>query len=106
MKPNITFGIIGGYGATGVVVATELRKSTDGGILVGGRRVEKAKALASQFVAEFHRRTLMFSMHVLSMISATGAGSLSTVPDLWWCCRIALRRRLSEAGLTMWTSLA
>ena len=49
MKPNITFGIIGGYGATGVVVATELRKSTDGGILVGGRRVEKAKALASQF---------------------------------------------------------
>ena len=49
MKPNITFGIIGGYGATGVVVATELRKSSDGGILVGGRRVEKAKALASQF---------------------------------------------------------
>ena len=49
MKPNITFGIIGGYGATGVVVATELRKSTDGGILVGGRRVEKAQALASQF---------------------------------------------------------
>ena len=106
MKPNITFGIIGGYGATGVVVATELRKSTDGGILVGGRRVEKAQALASQFDGRVSPAYVDVSMHVLSMISATGAGSLSTVPDLWCCCRIALRRQPSEAGLTMWTSLA
>jgi hypothetical protein len=71
-----------------------------------GAELRKQKLWHPNLMAEFHRRTLMFSMHVLSMISATGAGSLSTVPDLWWCCRIALRRRLSEAGLTMWTSLA
>ena len=49
MKRDTTFEIIGGYGATGVVVASELRKSTDGEILIGGRQLERAKALACQF---------------------------------------------------------
>jgi len=49
MKQDITFGIIGGYGATGAFVAAEVHKSTAGEILIGGRQIDKAKALASQF---------------------------------------------------------
>jgi hypothetical protein len=32
-----TFGVIGGYGATGSVVVSELRKAGAGEILIGGR---------------------------------------------------------------------
>jgi len=43
------FGVVGGYGATGRAVVTELHKSSDGEILIGGRDLEKAKAFAAQF---------------------------------------------------------
>jgi len=44
-----TFGIVGGYGATGRNVASELWKSWDGEILIGGRDLAKGKALATEF---------------------------------------------------------
>ncbi|HUI82596.1 MAG TPA: saccharopine dehydrogenase NADP-binding domain-containing protein [Candidatus Binatia bacterium] len=46
-RANI-FGIICGYGATGSAVASELLKSCDGEILIGGRDLAKAKALAAK----------------------------------------------------------
>jgi hypothetical protein len=48
MSGTSTFGIVGGYGATGRVVASELWKY-DGEILVGGRDLAKGKALAAEF---------------------------------------------------------
>jgi hypothetical protein len=49
MSRSVTFGIVGGYGATGRSVASELWKSCDGEILIGGRDMEKAKVLAAEF---------------------------------------------------------
>jgi hypothetical protein len=49
MSRTVTFGIVGGYGATGRIVASELWKSCDGEILVGGRDLAKGKALAAEF---------------------------------------------------------
>ena len=49
MSRTDTFGIVGGYGATGRIVASELWKSCPGEILIGGRDVAKAKALAAEF---------------------------------------------------------
>lgn len=49
MSPKVTFGVVGGYGATGRMVASALWKSSDGTILIGGRDVEKAKVLAAEF---------------------------------------------------------
>ena len=49
MSRTVTFGIVGGYGATGRIVASELCKSCDGEILVGGRDLAKGKALAAEF---------------------------------------------------------
>ncbi len=43
------FGIVGGYGATGRIVASELWKSCDREILIGGRDLAKGKALAAEF---------------------------------------------------------
>src|SRR5215469_1953584 len=43
-----TFGIVGGYGATGAAVAMELLKSSVGEILIGGRDLTKATDLASE----------------------------------------------------------
>ena len=37
MSRTVTFGIVGSYGATGTIVASELWKSCDGEILAGGR---------------------------------------------------------------------
>ncbi len=45
---RVTFGIVGGYGATGRAVASELSKSNDGDILIGGRDLARASALAAQ----------------------------------------------------------
>jgi len=45
---TVTFGIVGGYGATGRVVASELAKSGDGEILIGGRDLAAGKALAAE----------------------------------------------------------
>src|SRR5215469_5382767 len=49
MNQPFTFGIVGGYGATGRVVVSELGKSMQGEILVGGRDIAQAKALAAEF---------------------------------------------------------
>jgi hypothetical protein len=49
MSRTVTFGVVGGYGATGRVVASELWKSCDGEILIGGRDLAKGKALAAEF---------------------------------------------------------
>ena len=49
MSRTVTFGIVGGYGATGRIVASELWKSCDGEILVGGRDLAKGRALAAEF---------------------------------------------------------
>jgi len=49
MSRTVTFGIVGGYGATGRIVASELWKSSDGEILVGGRDLAKGKTLAAEF---------------------------------------------------------
>ncbi len=43
------FGVVGGYGATGREVAAELWKSCVGEILIGGRDLGKAQAVAARF---------------------------------------------------------
>ncbi|MGO9271584.1 MAG: saccharopine dehydrogenase family protein [Terriglobia bacterium] len=52
MSRSVTFGpfgIVGGYGATGRIVASELWKCCEGEILIGGRDLAKGKALAAEF---------------------------------------------------------
>jgi hypothetical protein len=49
MTRTVTFGIVGGYGATGRVIVSELSKSCAGEILIGGRDLAKAKILAAEF---------------------------------------------------------
>ena len=49
MSENFTFGIVGGYGATGRMVAAELHKATEWQILIGGRDLAQARALAAKF---------------------------------------------------------
>jgi saccharopine dehydrogenase (NAD+, L-lysine forming) len=50
LSRTFTFGIIGGYGATGRAVVCELLKSYDGGmILIGGRDLSRATASAAKF---------------------------------------------------------
>ena len=61
MSRGVTFGIVGGYGATGRMVASELWKSSDAEILIGGRDVERAKVVA----AEFERRVSAAQVDVL-----------------------------------------
>jgi saccharopine dehydrogenase (NAD+, L-lysine forming) len=51
MNGKSTFGIIGGYGATGRVVVSELLSRSDADVLIGGRDLAKASVLASQFGA-------------------------------------------------------
>lgn len=43
------FGVVGGYGATGRAVVSELWKSCEREILIAGRDLAKGKALATQF---------------------------------------------------------
>ncbi len=49
MTQRSAFGVIGGYGATGKNAVAELWKSCSEGILIGGRDLGKAGALAAQF---------------------------------------------------------
>jgi Saccharopine dehydrogenase NADP binding domain len=49
MSGTDTFGIVGGYGATGRIVASELWKSCPGEILIGGPDLVKGRALAGEF---------------------------------------------------------
>ncbi|HKD81562.1 MAG TPA: saccharopine dehydrogenase NADP-binding domain-containing protein [Candidatus Angelobacter sp.] len=48
MERTHTFGVVGGYGATGSVVVTELLRSGDGTILIGGRDLNKATSSAAE----------------------------------------------------------
>jgi saccharopine dehydrogenase (NAD+, L-lysine forming) len=48
MSRTNTFGIVGGYGATGRAVVSELLKSSDGEILIGGRGLSRATASATK----------------------------------------------------------
>src|SRR5208282_296278 len=48
MSRTVTFGIVGGYGATGRIVASELVKTCQGKILLGGRDLARGKALAAE----------------------------------------------------------
>ncbi|HYW42032.1 MAG TPA: saccharopine dehydrogenase NADP-binding domain-containing protein [Bryobacteraceae bacterium] len=65
---TVNFGIVGGYGATGRVVASQLRKSCDGEVLVGGRDLAKGKA----FAAEFDSRVSAASVDILDARSLDG----------------------------------
>lgn len=48
MSQIATFGIVGGYGATGRVVVSELLKSVEGEILIGGRDAARLEAFAAE----------------------------------------------------------
>ncbi len=48
MPPRFTFGIVGAYGATGRAVASELLKSSESGLLIGGRDPIKLESLAAE----------------------------------------------------------
>jgi saccharopine dehydrogenase (NAD+, L-lysine forming) len=48
MGRNFTFGVVGGYGATGRAVAAELGKSCGGAILLGGRDLARATGAAAE----------------------------------------------------------
>lgn len=66
MSRAVTFGIVGGYGATGRVVASELWKSCGGQILIGGRDLAKGKALAAEFAGKASAAHLdIFDAHSL-----------------------------------------
>jgi hypothetical protein len=49
MNQTVHFGIVGGYGATGRMVVSELWKSCPGEIRIGGRDLARGKALAATF---------------------------------------------------------
>ncbi len=49
MNERLTFGIVGGYGATGRAAASEIWKSGAGDIMIGGRDLAKGRAFAAQF---------------------------------------------------------
>ena len=49
MSQTVHFGIVGGYGATGRMVVSELWKSCPGEIRIGGRDLARGKALAATF---------------------------------------------------------
>jgi saccharopine dehydrogenase (NAD+, L-lysine-forming) len=49
MSRPVTFGVIGGYGGTGRAVVSHLWNSGQRDILVGGRDLSKANAVATEF---------------------------------------------------------
>jgi hypothetical protein len=49
MSRDCAFGVIGGYGATGRVVVSELARSADAAILIGGRDLSRARDFAAKF---------------------------------------------------------
>src|ERR1700675_4000892 len=58
MSRTVAFGIVGGYGATGRAVVSELWKSCEGKILIGGRDLAKGSALGEELgnrVSAAHR---------------------------------------------------
>ena len=51
MPKPFTFGIVGGSGAAGKAAVSALHKSASGNLLIGGRDLSKAEAVAAQFDA-------------------------------------------------------
>src|SRR6516225_6583828 len=49
MSQTVRFGIVGGSGATGRMVVSELWKSCPGEIRIGGRDLARGKSLAATF---------------------------------------------------------
>jgi hypothetical protein len=49
MNERISFGVVGGYGATGQAVVSELSKSGTDHILIGGPNLARGSALASKY---------------------------------------------------------
>lgn len=107
-RPN-TFGIVGGYGATGTVVAAELLKSCDGSILIGGRDLNKATAEANKLGTQGSAAQLdVFDDHSLDdfcrrcPIVINCAGPVMTLQDR--VAQAALRARshyIDVAGLAL-----
>src|ERR1700736_3140651 len=107
MSRTVTFGIVSGYGATGRVVASELWRSCDGEILIGGRDLAKGKALA----AEFDGRTSAAHLAILDAHSLDGfcsrcsvncAGPVMALQDR--VAKAAFRRRrhyIDAAGISL-----
>jgi short subunit dehydrogenase-like uncharacterized protein len=98
MSDTITFGIVGGYGATGRAVVSGLWNSCNGEILIGGRDLAKGSALA----AEFDRRVSAVHLDALdsrsledfccrSSIIVNCAGRVMVLADR--VAQAALRRR-------------
>lgn len=68
MTPSPAFGLVGGYGAAGRIVAAELWKSTGASILIAGRDMAKARAIA----AELDHRASAAQLDVLDDRSLNG----------------------------------
>jgi hypothetical protein len=98
MSDTVTFGIVGGYGATGRAVVSELWKSCNGEILIGGRDLAKGSALAAEFdrsVSAAHLDALdsrsLEDFCSRSSIIVNCAGPLMVLEDR--VAQAALRRR-------------
>jgi len=48
LSQTVTFGIVGGYGATGRIVVSELSGTCNAKVLIGGRDLAKGEALAAE----------------------------------------------------------
>jgi len=95
LNQPITYGIVGGYGAAGSVVTSELWKCEGAEILVGGRDLEKGNALA----ARFESRVSAAQLDVLDPASLDGFCSrCSTIVN---CAGpvIVLQDRVAQAAL-------
>lgn len=109
MSRTVTFGVVGGYGATGRVVASELWKSCDGEILIGGRDLAKGKALAAEFDSRASATHLdIFDAHSLDdfcgrcSIVVNCAGPVMALQDR--VAQAAFRRRchyIDAAGMSL-----
>jgi saccharopine dehydrogenase (NAD+, L-lysine-forming) len=109
MSRTVTFGIVGGYGATGRVVASELWKSCEAEILVGGRDLPKGKALAAEFDSRVSAAQLdIFDAHSLDDFSSrcsiivNCAGPVKVIEDR--VAQAAFRRRchyIDAAGMSL-----
>ena len=95
MSRAATFGIVGGYGATGRIVVSELLKTCDGEILVGGRDLAKGKSLA----AEFDQRVSALSLDVLDANSLDNFCSQCSIIVNCAGPVMALQDRVAQAAL-------
>jgi hypothetical protein len=108
MSRAITFGIVGGYGATGRAVASELWKSCDAEILIGGRDSAKGKVLAAEFnsrVSAGHLKDAGWPWPFRSFTKSgatTGSTDLRWPPSPEWFRRVKASRLASTSWLMRW----